>query len=516
MADEWHIEWLREGVVRWNRRRKKVKFSPDLTGVRFFDLLPPDFRDDPKTSRYFERIDLSNANLSDADLSDLNFTKARFDGANLANADMSLSNFSGASFVESNLLDVDARNSIFSNALFESPVLSGANFEAAEAIGTTFIETQISRNQEEFIGTHSTKIYTSRASYRDAMVAREAFGQARTSEKSEQADERTKKNKYDVFFGTDRQPVIERGALVDFDGSRAGQLSYGICEVIVPEGHRIGSLGSPLWKRLLNRKDDRLKIESLIALNRELFFQHYHQSLESMKVPGVPTLFVHGYNTSFKNAVLRAAQIGFDLGLGQGIGLYSWPSKGRKRGYAADEATIEASKYHLADFIEGFASNNPKDGINIIAHSMGCRCLLGAFEVLSGQRPTVLKMINQVILAAADVDAAAMVHLGKHAINNCVRTTSYVSDKDKALMVSEWLHDYPRVGVMPPTFVLDGMDTIIVNNLALGDFSHGYVGTSRTILNDIFALLQSNAPPISRFSIARHEVADATCWRLKE
>ncbi|MEQ9565895.1 MAG: alpha/beta hydrolase, partial [Pseudomonadales bacterium] len=122
-------------------------------------------------------------------------------------------------------------------------------------------------------------------------------------------------------------------------------MSYGICEVIVPESHRIGSLGSPLWKRLFNRKDDRLKIENLIALNRELFFLHYRQSLESMKVRAVPTLFVHGYNNSFENAVLRAAQIGFDLGLVHGIGLYSWPSKGKKRGYAADEATIEASKY---------------------------------------------------------------------------------------------------------------------------------------------------------------------------
>ncbi|KZY47685.1 hypothetical protein A3731_07675 [Roseovarius sp. HI0049] len=267
-----------------------------------------------------------------------------------------------------------------------------------------------------------------------------------------------------------------------------------------------------MWRK----KDDRLRVESLIALNEELFFEHIRQSLNRMKVRALPTIFVHGYNSSFEDAVLRAAQIGYDLGIGQGIGLFSWPSKGSRQKYAADEARIEQSKYYLANFLEKFVSNNVGEQVNVIAHSMGCRCLLGSLEVLSSGRQHVLDGINQVILAAADVDAGAMSHVGLHAVNNSTRTTSYVSDKDKALMISEWVHDYPRVGVMPPTYVLNGMDTVIVNNLDLGGFSHGYVGSSRTILNDIFTLLKFNTDPSERFSIEAFRSTGTECWKLKE
>jgi esterase/lipase superfamily enzyme len=288
---------------------------------------------------------------------------------------------------------------------------------------------------------------------------------------------------------------MERGALVDFDGEQNSQLNFGVCEVIVPEGHRIGSIGSPLWKRLLNKSDDRLRVDSLISLNQDLFFKHISEVTRRMKDPRKLTIFVHGFNNTFSDAVRRAAQIGFDLGLGQGMGLFSWPSKGSFVSYNADADAAEASKYPLADFIENFVNNTQGDGVNIIAHSMGCRCLLGALEVLSSRRIEVLKSIDEVILAAADVNSAIMPHLGRHAVENCARTTSYVSDKDTALKISGWLHRFPRVGVMPPTYVLRGMDTVLVNDMDLRGFSHGYVGTSRVILNDIFALLKENAAP---------------------
>ena len=141
---------------------------------------------------------------------------------------------------------------------------------------------------------------------------------------------------------------------------------------------------------------------------------------------------------------------------------------------------------------------------------------MGALELLAADRISTLAGINQVILAAADVDAGMMQNLGRHAVANCTRTTSYVSDKDKALKLSKWLHDFPRVGISPPTFVLDGMDTVLVNDESLGLVAHGYIGSSRTVLNDVFALLKHNAAPEDRYAIAPVSGGYGNFWRMKD
>lgn len=91
-------------------------------------------------------------------------------------------------------------------------------------------------------------------------------------------------------------------------------------------------------------------------------------------------IFVHGYNVSFEEAALRAAQLGFDLGIAGVMAFYSWPSKGSLKGYPADEASIEASEGFIADFLTRMASQSGAARVHIIAHSMGNRGLLRAID----------------------------------------------------------------------------------------------------------------------------------------
>lgn len=514
MADNWHVGWLREGVAKWNKRRKKVAFVPDLSGLRFFDVLPADFRNNPKTSRYFEKIDLSGAVLINSDLSGLNFSRAKFRGARLSNANLSKSNFQNADFTRADLSGASLDDSYLDSALFDSSNLSESSFERISASGAIFIESGMQSAQRIALASLGARIFPSRTEY---LSVNGSLGAADSASKvKEGRGEKKPKNRYDVFFGTNRNPIFERGALVNYGGDKSQDLSYGICEVIVPESHKIGSLGSPMWKRLINLTDDRLRMESLVDLNAELFWSAIQSTELKMKVRERATIFVHGYNVSFNEAVLRAAQIGYDLGMGRGIGLFSWPSKGEYRSYISDEASCESSKYLLADFIEEFVINSLDKSINIIAHSMGCRCVLGALEVLSNGRKSVLKKVIQVILAAADVDTAIMPNLAKHAVGHCKRTTSYVSDGDTALKLSGWLHDFPRVGVMPPPYIFSWMDTIAVNSKDLGDLSHGYLSTSRTVISDVFDVIKHNRPPIQRHGIEEVLHGSSQYWRLKE
>ena len=516
MAVHSHVEWLKEGVIRWNKRRKRLNFSPDLSGVNFFDMLPPDYRDAPKTSRTFERIDLSNANLRGADLSNSNFRKANFRDADLTSANLSRSNFDDAKFMDSDLTDAVAYQSSFVGTEFVNTQINLVSFEGSDLSDSALIGSDISPDARKILLSRGARFFSNLTAYQAIRSAERGLSYSDRGAAGLRLDKpaKTPKVVYDVFFGTNRTPLFARGALDGFSGDISKSISYGLCEVTIPDGHDkpIGSLGSPLWKRLWNMKDDRLYISSLIGLDEELFFQHLVDSAERMNIKHDPTIFIHGFNNSFESAVLRTAQIGFDLQLGQGVGLFSWPSRGKKRAYASDERAAESSKYVLAEFISKLVEKSVTGKVNIIAHSMGCRCLLGALEVLSNGKVSVLRKINQIILAAADVDTSIMPRLGVAATQYSRRTTSYVSGHDKALKLSGWLHSYPRVGFLPPTFVMGGMDTVLVNDDDLGTLSHGYIGSNSRVLADIFQLLSKNDAPALRFSLI---AASGGFWRFK-
>lgn len=514
MAINWHVKWLAEGVERWNQRRKKVRFSPDLSGINFFELLPPDYRDSPKTSRYFEKIDLWNSNLKGSILAGLNFSHARFTGADLSQADLSRTNFSYADFTDAKLNETRVMGSDFSNSKVITQFLAATDLHSAKLDKAVVASDSLPEETLSLMRVSGASVFRSVLEYQSFLLRKvEVVSNPRTKR---EGDDRSRKNRYDVFFGTNRNTIYQRGALVGFGSELVGDTTYGICEVEIPDRRRVGTLGRPRWTKLFNRRDAKLEIKRLISLNPELFWAHIQDVAEQQPVDSRPIIFVHGFNNSFESAVVRAAQIGFDLGVGQGIGLFSWASKGQPIQYAADESATEASKYALADFIEAFVINSRDQRINIVAHSMGCRCLMLAIEVLASGRRPVLQAIDQIVLTAADVSNAVMPMQAAHALHTAKRLTSYVSDKDRALSWSGRLHGGPRAGYMPPVFVLNGMDTVAVNSDDLGTFGHTYVATSRIVLGDIFAVLRNNLPPSNRHGLVQEVDGVNKYWRIKE
>ena len=137
-----HVEWLKEGVEKWNARREKDSFTPDLEdadiygefnesrGFRRFRHSGPDELVDLKG------INLQGANLKDADLSGVDFICANLQGADLTDARCSYADFTNAHLQCADLTgarcsDVDFTNAQLQRAILTNTRLSDANFTNA-------------------------------------------------------------------------------------------------------------------------------------------------------------------------------------------------------------------------------------------------------------------------------------------------------------------------------------------------------------------------------------------------
>ncbi len=72
------------------------------------------------------KLNLTNADLSNVNLTDANLTNSNLSGANLSNSNITNVNFSGA-----DLSNVNLSNANLTNAIFRNSILSGANLTFA-------------------------------------------------------------------------------------------------------------------------------------------------------------------------------------------------------------------------------------------------------------------------------------------------------------------------------------------------------------------------------------------------
>jgi hypothetical protein len=169
------------------------------------------------------------------------------------------------------------------------------------------------------------------------------------------APEEEKGVDYPVWFATNRKPEANGG----FGGERGNSVTRGRAVVHVPKAHRFGETGSGFFKRLI-RGDDRLRVKDIVAQAMDVFYGGVRKEIEAaLKAGDEPEalVFLHGYNVSFEDAAIRAAQIGYDLKVPGPVAFFSWPSRGSLAAYPADEASIEASEQPIADFLVEFAQN---------------------------------------------------------------------------------------------------------------------------------------------------------------
>lgn len=266
---------------------------------------------------------------------------------------------------------------------------------------------------------------------------------------------------------------------VDFDKNS----KFGVCAINVPKNHNVGEIG--LAKDSKQSSDDYFKILKATSFQENDLIETVKKSKR------IPLVFVHGFNVRYQEAVLRAAQIAYDLKYQGPIILFTWPAganegffeevmlnKTYENNFTSAKASISAFKSFLLDL------SNRGLKTNLLVHSMGHQVVLPALKEL-GQ--TQKPFINELVLNAPDFDVKEFAGFAKSIKQISKRITLYCSNNDKAMLASKAFNSGERLGACGSFENIDTINVSAIDDPALG-LGHGYY-SSRAILNDVFQIL---------------------------
>jgi esterase/lipase superfamily enzyme len=336
-------------------------------------------------------------------------------------------------------------------------------------------------------------------------------------------------DKRTIFFVTNRKEKEPLGkAAVRFANQSIAPgeaMLYGAYEVSVPQVVRdMGHLNQPerrwgFWTESPDPKKHFLVLDDDPASTPRLSLEEFSKRLDASDT----LVYVHGFNNSFNDAMVRAAQLQHDLQFPGNMTVFSWPSAGTDKltfdftnesqriafAYDYDKQQATASAPFLAKALEQVIAaaerKNPRGRVHVIAHSMGNYVLLNALTNLvaaMADRPAPRSRLGEVVLAAPDVTAGDFLLLQDDLFAVSDRVTLYCSPEDNALTASRLRNLDKPVGLQ--VIVLKGkrMDTIWAKDFseAFYDFndSHSYFGNTRALLTDLRYLLNRHSPPAER------------------
>ena len=275
-----------------------------------------------------------------------------------------------------------------------------------------------------------------------------------------------------IFIATTRARSAELGAFLS--GERAQELSLASAEVTIPPNHVVGQLERPT--RLPPDPRTQFTVMAPVVYDGDAAFVADINRALAARPPGQRRLllFVHGYNNTPSDALLRLAQFVEDTEY-EGVAiLFTWASAASVSRYVYDlnSALIARGKIkEVADLMV----RTRAESADVFAHSMGTLLTMEGLVDLQqagilGQRRT----INHIVLASPDIDMDLFRTQLKQ-LPLAIRQKIYllISRDDRALRVSSVLAGgIPRVG-MVHVEELEGLGLTVIDLSEIEDSSAG-------------------------------------------
>lgn len=243
------------------------------------------------------------------------------------------------------------------------------------------------------------------------------------------AQKQTVKRK--VFIATTREATEAVGAF--YSAQRAPDLGFASVVVSIPPTHVSGAIERP--KRLPpDPATEFAVIEPTIYGSDSVFLSQLNRALEQLPPKDRQLLlFVHGYNNTISDSILRIAQFAEDSGFTGIPVLFSWASAAKTTHYVYDLNSVLAARPKLND-LGALLRRSRATGVSVFAHSMGTMLTMEAIvQAEIAGTYNQLNLIDNIMLAAPDIDIdvfrSQLSFLSERERNFYV----FVSSKDKAL-----------------------------------------------------------------------------------
>jgi esterase/lipase superfamily enzyme len=314
-------------------------------------------------------------------------------------------------------------------------------------------------------------------------------------------------SRHRIFIVTTRGPSDAPGAFLG--STRASSLGLASVDVTVPPTHVVGQLERP--KQL--PPDPRTEFAAVdpvvyaddasivAALNRELATRPRGER----KL----LLFVHGYNNTPSDALLRLAQFVEDTGF-QGVPiLFTWASAGSAARYVYDLNSALVARGKIKQVADIMVQTNAESS-DVFAHSMGTFLTMEGLVDLQ-QAGTLGRRgeINHIMLASPDIDID-LFRTQLSQISPAIRERMYllVSKDDSALRVSSRIAGgVPRVGAAN-TAELERLGLTVIDLSEIDDSSSGshskYAGSPEVVqligagLNSVGRFGEDTSPALAQ------------------
>lgn len=274
-----------------------------------------------------------------------------------------------------------------------------------------------------------------------------------------------------VFIAATRQASESVGAF--YSAKRAPELGLASVQVSIPPTHVVGELERP--KRL--PPDPRTEfaiVKPTVYATDGAFIASINRELQKLPREKRDILFfVHGYNNTTSDALLRLAQFVEDSGFEGVPVLFDWASAGSLTRYVYDLNSSLIAREKIPEISAIMAKTNA-DRYNVFAHSMGGFLIMEAMrdQALQGTFNKVGRL-QSIILASPDIDMDLFRAQLEQIDTKFDRFYVLMSEDDRALNVSRIISGgVPRVGASDITELAE-LGVIAIDLSEIKDSSSG-------------------------------------------